>query len=428
MPVVPDTASRFFKARRLLAGAGLFVAGAVCLTLPSGYVYAPAIMLLLGFSLAVQVPDLPPADRRGFWLMAAFGLYSALMIWWHGDPHKGLAGYLSYLLVAPIAWVVLVLRPAPGLWFMGMATGAIMTGAWALWQKLGLGVERATGYIYVIQFGNIGLMLGVMSLLGLLYYRAHPRNMARDAWLLTGALAGAMVSVLSGTRGGWVGVPLLLWVLWRAFAPFLSVRARTMAVSLLLLGALAVLALPQTGVSQRIAQAHAEVQRHLAGESPGPSLGQRLQLWPLAGELIAQKPWLGWGQGGYDRERDRRMADGRLDLQKPFGHVHNDFLDVSVKRGLPAGLLLLGVLLMPLLVFRQGSGAGDPAVRALATAGVTLSVLALDFGLSDLMLESKSGRFVFMGWLPIIYALYRNQLAASQSVLPLARGTHPQAR
>lgn len=427
MPVVPDTASRFFNARRQLAGVGLFVAGAACLTLPSGYVYAPAIMLLLGFSLAVRVPELPLADRRGFWLMAAFGLYSALMIWWHGDPHKGLAGYLSYLLVAPIAWVVLVLRPATGLWFMGMATGAIMTGAWALWQKLGLGVERATGHIYVIQFGNIGLMLGVMSLLGLLYYRAHPRSTARDVWLLAGALAGAMVSVLSGTRGGWVGVPLLLWVLWRAFAPFLSGRDKAMTISLLLLAAVAVLALPQTGVSQRIAQAHAEVQRHLADESPGPSLGQRLQLWPLAGELIAQKPWLGWGQGGYDRERDRRMADGRLDLQKPFVHVHNDFLDVSVKRGLPAGLLLLGVLLMPLLVFRQGSGAGDPAVRALATAGIALSVLALDFGLSDLLLESRSGRFVFMGWLPIIYALYRNQLAASQSVLPLARGTHPQA-
>lgn len=427
MPVVPDTSSRFFNARRQLAGVGLFIAGAACLTLPSGYVYAPAIMLLLGFSLAVRVPELPLADRRGFWLMAAFGLYSALMIWWHGDPHKGLAGYLSYLLVAPIAWVVLVLRPATGLWFMGMATGAIITGVWALWQKLGLGVERATGHIYVIQFGNIGLMLGVMSLLGLLYYRAHPRSTARDVWLLAGALAGAMVSVLSGTRGGWVGVPLLLWVLWRAFAPFLSGRDKAMAISLLLLAAVAVLALPQTGVSQRIAQAHAEVQRHLAGESPGPSLGQRLQLWPLAGELIAQKPWLGWGQGGYDLERDRRMADGRLDLQKPFVHVHNDFLDVSVKRGLPAGLLLLGVLLMPLLVFRQGSGAGDPAVRALATAGIALSVLALDFGLSDLLLESRSGRFVFMGWLPIIYALYRNQLAASQSVLPLARGTHPQA-
>lgn len=427
MPVVPDTASRLFNARRQLAGVGLFVAGAACLTLPSGYVYAPAIMLLLGFSLAVRVPELPLADRRGFWLMAAYGLYSALMIWWHGDPHKGLAGYLSYLLVAPIAWVVLVLRPATGLWFMGMATGAIITGVWALWQKLGLGVERATGHIYVIQFGNIGLMLGVMSLLGLLYYRVHPRSTARDVWLLAGALAGAMVSVLSGTRGGWVGVPLLLWVLWRAFAPFLSGRDKAMTISLLLLAAVAVLALPQTGVSQRIAQAQAEVQRHLAGESPGPSLGQRLQLWPLAGELIAQKPWLGWGQGGYDRERDRRMADGRLDLQKPFVHVHNDFLDVSVKRGLPAGLLLLGVLLMPLLVFRQGSGAGDPAVRALATAGVALSVLALDFGLSDLLLESRSGRFVFMGWLPIIYALYRNQLAASQSVLPLARGTHPQA-
>lgn len=393
---------------RKLSGSLLFLAGAASLIIPEGYVWAPAGLILLGMLCVGRGDMLPASVSPMLWAVGLFGAYCAARVCMQDGYGKPVWAYLSYGLGAFIALAVWRLKPAPGWWFAGAAVGALLAVIWAVWQKLALGVDRATGHIYVIQFGNIGLLLGVVSLLGILYFRAHPPCLWRTAALLTGALSGALVSILSGTRGGWIGVPLLLWLLWRAFAPFLSLRERRLALGMVLAGLVLLPLVPQTGVAARMAQLHDELVRHIEGAPPGPSVGQRLQLWPFGWGLLQEKPLLGWGKRGYEQERDRRMLAGELNLEKPFSHVHSEMLDVAVKRGLPAGLLMLLALLVPVMVFRRDSLSDDPALRALATAGMALPLLALDFGLTDLFLESKSGRYIYFGWMPMIYALYAN--------------------
>jgi O-antigen ligase len=48
----------------------------------------------------------------------------------------------------------------------------LAAAAWALWQRAVLGVERATGFTYVIQHGDIGMLMGVTSITGWLYFQA----------------------------------------------------------------------------------------------------------------------------------------------------------------------------------------------------------------------------------------------------------------
>ena len=70
----------------------------------------------------------------------------------------------------------------------------------------------------------------------------------------------------------------------------------------------------------------------------GACLGTRLSQWGVALQLIAERPWLGWGAAAFSVLYPLRTG-------KWHGHSHNLPLELAVSSGVPAALALVGLVL-----------------------------------------------------------------------------------
>ena len=82
-----------------------------------------------------------------------------------------------------------------------------------------------------------------------------------------------------------------------------------------------------------------------------PRAFSRLSQWGVAFQLIAERPWLGWGAAAFSVLYPLRT--GRW-----LGHSHNLPLELAVSSGVPAALALVGLVLALLIVSLRCSRMG----------------------------------------------------------------------
>lgn len=389
--------------RRWLTSGAVFVFGALALVVPSGYSLGPAVLLLAGFSLAVwrQGLRLSRDDRLFMLALSAYTAVVAAGVLWHDQDASTLDRSLRFWLALPALFWVMAHPPRLGVVWAGIALGALGAGGMALWQR-SQGVVRADGYLHAIQFGNTSLLLGVFCLAGLGWAWQQPH---RKAWLVLlglGAGGGLMASLLSGSRGGWVGLPLVLWVLYRAYGKETSRNVRVLAVVFAALAALAAYGLPQTGVKQRVAEAVDDIGLYYRGEQIATSVGWRFEMWQGAVHLAAAKPLAGWGESDYQAGMSELAEQGVVyPGTQQFDHAHNQFLDTLAKQGVPGLAALLLLFFLPLRLFGAYLRDPDLSIRALGTAGAVLCVAQVDFSLTQAGFNHNSGVMIYAFWLVI---------------------------
>ncbi len=388
----------------------VFLLGALMLIVPSGYSIGAVLLLGAGVYMLCrrEGPALVSQDKVLLAAMAAFSVFWMLRALHDGQGISGLDKPLRFLLAVPaMLWVMG--RPPEIAWiWSGLAVGAIGAGSWAAWQKLGQGVARAEGFTFVIQFGNLSMLMGVLCLAGLGWAMQQPRRRLWGSFLLLGALMGILGSLFSGSRGGWVGFPFILLVLYRGYGAFLTARFKLVILSLLIVGAGAVYGVPQSGVQARVHQAVEDVRGYVSDGDSHSSVGARFEMWWGAGRLILDKPLLGWGDNGYERGMKALADEGEIDAYVTrYGHAHNDFIDAFAKGGVMGLALLLILYLLPMRLFAKRFSEPNLRVRSIAVAGVLLSVAYIDFGMSQVFLAHNSGVMVFSFWLATLYGALR---------------------
>lgn len=415
--------------RRRLTSAAVFLFAALTLVVPSGYSLGPVILLLAGCSLAVYRPRLA-LDAADWQLMLALCAYTAVVVagaLWHGQDASTMDRSLRLWLALPALFWVMAYPPRLGWVWAGVALGALGAGVMALWQR-GQGIARADGYMHAIQFGNISLLLGVFCLAGLGWAWQQPH---RRVWLWVlglGAAGGLLASLLSGSRGGWVGLPLVLWVLYRAYGKGFSPKVRLLAVMLVAALALAAYSLPQTGVKQRVAQAVDDITLYVSGEKVTTSVGWRFEMWQGAAHLALEKPLVGWGERDYQAGMDQMIERGIVHPgTSQFGHAHNQFLDTLAKQGIPGLAALLLLFGLPLRLFSRYLEDADLTVRSLGAAGALLCVAHIDFSLTQAGFNHNNGVMIYAFWLVIWWGLlYRYRRAQrSATSAALSGSQHP---
>ena len=399
-----------------VSSVGVLLLTALPLVLPWGYwigVGWLAVAGVLGLKRRrCRLEQLTGPDRllaSAFLLLGLAQLISCLIAF---EGARGLPSMLAAWLAVPALLQLRCAPPSPASWWGGVAIGGLLTGASALSQAFLEGDSRADGVgLDPILYGNLSLLTGLLCVAGL-GWALHRHDRMWCGLLLLGAVGGLVASGFAGARGGWVALPLMMWILLRGWRRGQGHGLRPGAwwwlLFLLLAVPLALYLIPDTRVKVRFDEAVAEFQTHVAHPERPSSVSSRIALWQGAWHLIRDKPVLGHGQGGFQDGMARLIArsDPRFGSHlREFWHPHQDLLDAWVRRGLLGLGALLALYLLPWWHFRGGRRKDASGYAALALAGTLVPVAYLGFGLSYGFFAYPAGVLMFLGWLMVPWVL-----------------------
>lgn len=389
---------------------------ACSLVLPSGYSWGAALLVLIGL---LRLPDLlrggAPVPAALRWWAAAVALMAAGWCmhvidqgqWqWKTLGFDRVAKYLMAL-VAVVAFCVHRPRWPAVAW--GCAVGGMAAGLVAVGQTALQHLPRAQGHTNAIQFGNLSLLIAVWCAALGLACATRQRRLALACAL--GALGGLVASLLSGSRGGWMTLPvLLLALIWflhphRSTASVQRRSLHALGLTLLLSGSL--LATPT--VRDRVQLGWQEWGTADAMEA-NTSVGLRRSLWVYAWEQGQSAPLLGIGQQSFVDRMPAAIAHGQLPSDALLlNHAHNEWLDMFAKRGWLGCLCLALFFAVPGVAFWRLLRAADAQMRApqpaaaawqqvrLAALCGLLTVLGfLGFGLTQVMFAHNNGNVMYL--------------------------------
>lgn len=404
-----------------LTSIAAFLVPALVLWLPSGYAYGSAILLLGGLWTISTWSKSKATLSAGYRLALIIVIMAG--IWLLGsDWGKGIAVLnrpVRYLLILPCLYYVLCYPPRIAYFLNGILVGAAAGGVYAVFDVTILKVGRAWTTVHstanVIQLGDLSGLLGMLCWLQVALFWKRWSILKRGAAIACGIL-GLVGSLLSQSRGGWVGLLICLPFLMFIIARHISIRrasAGFLAAALLLLPlSLYFSGILKTRIDEAVAQAIA-YQRIGASET---SVGQRLFMWKQAFEMGLQKPLLGWGDTGYTKEKIRQVEVGKAPgMELDYKDAHNDMIDMFAKRGIVGLIGLLLQYTVPFLLFWPRRGKDfyrsknddldqdrrlEIDIFAMRAIGVAIPVAFAGFGLTQTYFSHYNG--INMYWLMII--------------------------
>ena len=401
-----------------------FLLPAAALAFKSGYSYGIAVMVIAALCnvhrWAGRRPD------RGTTLLLVLFLAMACM-WFElsalEDPLGRWDRPIKFVLGAICLLFAVAYPPRPAAFFWGLVVGTVGAGLTGLWQVHVQALPRATGYTNAIQWGNLALLMATLLAVQAGVHWQQLRRWHKPVIVLAVAL-GLQASLLSASRGGWVALGL-------ALPAVLIVVLRYRRELLWKLGVGFVLALLVAGaaniemLSARMQLAEDEVSQYFEQSQTHSSLGIRLEQYRLAGQLIGEKPLLGWGMRGYVDEMHRRVDAGQYSPSiREYNFIHNEFIDLWVKLGVFGPLLQAALYASVLALFwpsarRMRRFEAEPQrwreVLALRLAGSLVPLMYFAFGLTQHFFVHNSGIVFFTFCVVILWSALRGQESGAGS-------------
>lgn len=303
----------------------------------------------------------------------------------------------AILLSLPIFICIVHSKANPQFLWLGGILGAIVALVTAWYETVILNADRA-GYLVhnPIPFGSVSMCLAAASVIG---YQAQEKVWRLvNVWALLGMFAGLGAAVLSGSKGCLLALPVLAYVVHiKCIKPLGLPRSWFMLASLLFLTLMSWLAADSLLASRfeeavRGAAAWFETGRVVEG-----SVGPRLELIRFAFDAAMVSPLTGIGRDGMLSMLRSSAAMGAYD---PFiGHlhtVHNEFLNIWVTKGL-IGLFAMGAVYgLSLSYFWRLRHHADAHVQNIGMMGLSLCMMYLIFGLSEVALQLTFFRNFFL--------------------------------
>lgn len=354
--------------------------------------------------------DLQKQDYVLIAVLAFYFLVSVLANLIHHAPGREYDAPLRFLLAIPAFLLLLAFAPRATTFWSGLAIGAISSGLFAGWQIL-TGIERAEGHTNPIQYGNISLVLGVLCLAGLTWATNQRRARVWSALLVTGAGLGILGSIFTGSRGSWISLPFCLFALYKCYGGKVG-KHFVVAATIVVVSIFAALyALPNTGVKPRVDSAVAETQEYFKTGNSDSSSGARLEMWRMGLMIAPEHPWIGWGKAGY-MQRDAELIRSRTvgAVTGLHSHLHNEYLDALVKRGMLGLAATLAIFLIPLVLFAHRVKHANSQARPYALGGVLLCVSYILFGLTQAFLTHNNGVMILVFMLTALWAMSRSEI------------------
>ena len=311
-----------------------------------------------------------------------------------------------FLLVLPVFFMVRRFGLSRGAIKWGVFAGAVVAGLWAFYQKQHLGISRAFGGTSsnVHVFGDISLILGFMSVA--LFQPDWSKDWRWGCVVLVSFSLGVFASLASGTKGGWISVPILCWVMVSLVGrPTYTKRFITLAA----VTAVAVLIWYFSPFIQaRMGNIPLAVMTYLeTGQVTDGSASIRLALWHAATLIFIDNPLFGVGVDNFTAAKLPYISSGLVTpiIGGDLG-VHSQFFNVLQELGLLGLISVLSIYVVFIMYCRQFI----PANKGLAIAGLFLALSFIDFGLVESIWGINNAGVFFT----VMMALIAGQLAYEQ--------------
>lgn len=400
----------------------VFLYSAISLIVPSGFSVG-AGLLVSGSIVLLGKRDVLSLSREDRRLMAVFFFYFLVSLGMnvlHGEIIREYDAPLRFLLAIPALMLLRVYPPSPAFFWAGLGVGGILAGLFAGWQNLFVLHARAGGHTNPIQYGNISFIIGMSCLAGLGWAMLQKRAGCWIGLLSCGFVMGMLGSLFTGSRGSWVGLPFCLYILYRCYGAEFGRRTVWRGIAGIALTIMVVVAIPRTEVRARAALAVSESIAYLQTRNADSSLGARMEMWRTGFMAAAERPLLGWGKAGFVAWKSGAITAGRVDpLIAEYDHVHQEWLDALVKRGMPGLIALLVLYAVPLRLFSTSVGTAGKRARPYAIAGILLFVNYICFGFSQVFLSHNSGVMTLAFTTVILWGLLRAEASKENAQIPL---------
>lgn len=333
--------------------------------------YLLALVLLFVISLSVLTHDWHDFFE---WRFSAFQLLLFI-------PLIGVFAYLVFDSVE-LFWKILIIS-------------SLYTSFWLLLLFFNWPVERDTGYLSIaISRGNMGMLFGLMAMVS---FFALPSKVWKTLAVL-GFISGVALSIISGSRGGWLALLISMFTLTFIFYRFgKKTEFKSLVVIQLFVMVCLVVFWKELPLQDRVHQAFIDIKNYFDG-NPFSSVGYRLELWKASYYAFLEKPLLGWGWTNFDLAQQFVFDNGHIAPIRYFGHPHNQYFLFLVETGLIGLLSLLAFMLWPFWVairyIKQTKEFNSTIYLAILVMVVTESIL--EFSLTDDSFSQKYFIFVFL--------------------------------
>ena len=367
----------------------LLIYPAMMLAIKGGMNGVFAIMLLLALAVWLVRPiGMNSIIWRQEWTIyaaAMFAISAAIFISqsyhqnYTAHPHDAAS---RYFLAIPVFLLLQRLRPNIFSVLQFAFPVAAITGL-LIAKDLGEASSGRFGIstLDLIHFGDFEMMLGILSLFSIDWF-------GRDRMLLrmlkvVGFLAGLAASFASGSRGGWLAIPVFIAIFIYFRAARFSLRELVSTVIAVIL-AFTLLYSLNTNFHQRVNELVSDVAKFDQGKHD-TSIGIRWQLYKTAFDVFSRHPIFGVGPKGFALEMQPTMEAGKITPEAAElgrGEVHNDILSKAAGMGIFGLIAMLAVYFVPFRLFWQATKSASEQVKRAGVLGITFVSGFFVFGLT----------------------------------------------
>ncbi|WP_318436117.1 O-antigen ligase family protein [Photobacterium leiognathi] len=382
----------------------------LCLAYGKGYNLPPILLLVAALGFCWQFNKVNYTTQVK-WVLSSFGIYFLTYLastLYYGGSFSEIDMPSRIVLVLPIFLLLLLYPPKVNILTSGFIIGSIIAGVVAMIHIYDFKIGRAfsdslksihpslKGYM-PIQSGNMAMTLGLISLTISLYY-LDQKSWWKFTLSLIAAFLGIYASFLSGSRGGWVFLPIAIVYLAVSNRQFITKKIAL--ISIVILGA-AVFSIGQNKeITSRLDAATYQIIQYQKGHDENSSLGTRFELWKSAIYTTEQHPIIGAGYHGREILREKWAHEGLVNAQviKNFldSHSHNQFLEDLSVRGIIGLVALLAIFIIPLGIFIKNHNiANSPQQKMINQCGAISVIMMIGYCLSQAMFRHNSGMIFY---------------------------------
>ncbi|MCW9047316.1 MAG: O-antigen ligase family protein [Gammaproteobacteria bacterium] len=325
---------------------------------------------------------------------------------------KKLFKYLYLLLVIPVYYVYRTIKFNYALVWYGLFIGAVVSALYGINQAMLtplFNVDyawRAQGVTNAIIYGDISLIMGVLCLSGIGWFKSRAKW--QIIYPIIACLMGLVASVLSQSRGGWVAIPFLslvfLWDQKVYFYKYVSSLAIIVVITIIYI-------IPQTGVESKLSMTFSNIQMYFDSDIYSryrqTSIGVRLEAGRAAWLVFVENPFIGVGWGNLQENAKVFVENGMLNKSAiTYAHPHNQFLSIMASGGIVATIAVFFLFFVPVKTFYQACKSSELSsdARRIGLAGILFIVGFVIFNMSESFLERSRTVSFFIFYLAVFMA------------------------